>query len=188
MNKAQMVEFMEKELKKDLYIISNVKLDYSKKDLRNEISTLKNEMKRLEKKGSLNESNKIGLTRKIERLENQLTNYSNSLKWLKSDRKERNKEIKSSALYKDRAKMVKLVKATEEINGFVWSKSPSGWSFYYHIESEKITWGHKPENSLRISDHWNWDGGVHCPVLGAKENTILKTKVAKYNNGYYKFM
>lgn len=42
-------------------------------------------------------------------------------------------------------------------------KSPYGDS-YYNVEN--ISWTHKPEGSLRISDHWNFEskGEIHCPL------------------------
>lgn len=42
------------------------------------------------------------------------------------------------------------------------NKSPYSDSFY---NDKNISWRHKPLNSLRISDHWNFiaqDGDVHC--------------------------
>ena len=35
-----------------------------------------------------------------------------------------------------------------------WSKSPYSNSFY---DSKNISWSHKPEGSLRVSDHWNFN-------------------------------
>lgn len=39
-------------------------------------------------------------------------------------------------------------------------KSPYGHSYY----NAKVDWGYKPDNSLRISDHWNFrsKGKYHC--------------------------
>ena len=44
-------------------------------------------------------------------------------------------------------------------------KSPFSNSFY---NSDEITWDHKPDKSLRVSDHWNFrtrDGKKHCETL-----------------------
>ena len=44
-----------------------------------------------------------------------------------------------------------------------WSKSPYSDSSFY--SDTNIQWGYKPEGSLRISDHWNFesdDGRVHA--------------------------
>lgn len=70
-----------------------------------------------------------------------------------------------------------------------WSKSPYSLSFY---NSKKIGWGHKPEGSLRLSDHWNFtseamdDGVVHC----ATEKGQLKNgwAVGKFHNGKYEII
>ena len=37
-------------------------------------------------------------------------------------------------------------------------------STYFHKKNQNITWGTKPENSYRLSDHWNWEQGgkFHC--------------------------
>ena len=61
------------------------------------------------------------------------------------------------------------------------SKSPYGMSFY---NSNDIDWGYKPENSLRISDHWNFesDGQIHCPTDCEFENGWA---LAEFKNGVY---
>ena len=65
------------------------------------------------------------------------------------------------------------------------SKSPYGFSFY---DSHDIGWEHKPEGSIRISDHWNFDsrGKVHAKIKGVKSmNTIQGWKIARYEQGEY---
>ena len=69
---------------------------------------------------------------------------------------------------------------------YIWSKSPYSVSFYYHHKDEKITWGNKPQESYRVSDHWNWetDDEIHCPVI---EKRYLSNFMARKvnENGLY---
>lgn len=64
------------------------------------------------------------------------------------------------------------------------NKSPYSQSYY---NSWDIDWDHKPEGSLRISDHWNFysKGKDHCV-------TDIKGPVwwalGKYDNGIYKIL
>lgn len=53
----------------------------------------------------------------------------------------------------------------DEMKNYLVSKSPKSDSFYVYEEG-KITWGGKPEGSIRISDHWNFTayGTVHCQL------------------------
>lgn len=63
-----------------------------------------------------------------------------------------------------------------------WSQSPYSYSFY---DSKDIDWGHKPEGSLRLSDHWNFESGLekHCIT----DNPEFKNgwAVGKYHKGVY---
>lgn len=65
-----------------------------------------------------------------------------------------------------------------------WSMSPYSNSFY---NSHDITWNYKPENSLRISDHWNfttsYGSEIHCQTT----NPAFKTgwAVGEYHHGVY---
>lgn len=60
-----------------------------------------------------------------------------------------------------------------------WSKSPYSMSFY---SSKDISWGHKPEGSLRVSDHWNFGyDGEHCPTAEPVEGWA----VCRFENGKY---
>lgn len=65
------------------------------------------------------------------------------------------------------------------------SKSPYSDSFY---SSKDIDWGHKPEGSYRISNHWSFisRGEKHCII----EDETLKNKLllCKYENGVYKII
>lgn len=64
------------------------------------------------------------------------------------------------------------------------SKSPYSLSFYNDFG---IAWDSKPEGSLRLSDHWNFEsrGKVHCK-LNTTDEYISKTWIlARYENGIY---
>lgn len=59
------------------------------------------------------------------------------------------------------------------------------FSIYFHKKNEKITWGSKPENSYRFSDHWNWeqDGKLHCATKEGVYSTEKMICIQK--NGRY---
>lgn len=60
-----------------------------------------------------------------------------------------------------------------------WSQSPYSYSFY---SSKNIDWGHKPEGSLRVSDHWNFgEEGEHCPTT----EPVNGWAVCRFENGKY---
>lgn len=63
------------------------------------------------------------------------------------------------------------------------NKSPYSRSFY---NANGITWNSKPEGSLRLSDHWNFEsqGEIHCKLDNTEEYT-QKILLCKYHNGYY---
>lgn len=64
------------------------------------------------------------------------------------------------------------------------NKSPYSDSYY---NSSDITWGFKPEGSLRLSDHWNFEscGELHCKTdCGTKNGWYL----GQYSNGTYKLI
>lgn len=64
-----------------------------------------------------------------------------------------------------------------------WSKSPYSNSFY---NAKNITWGYKPEGSLRISDHWNFEslGEKHC--VTEDPSFTQGWAICKYSKGVYK--
>lgn len=69
-----------------------------------------------------------------------------------------------------------------------WSKSPYSMSFY---NAQNITWGYKPEGSLRVSDHWNFEtyGEKHCQTLDP--NFKLKpgqNALGQYEHGKYRIL
>ncbi|HEM3492593.1 TPA: hypothetical protein U1B14_002019 [Streptococcus suis] len=69
-----------------------------------------------------------------------------------------------------------------------WSTSPFSYSFY---SSKNIEWGHKPEGSLRVADHWNFNtceerehgilNGQHCRTAEPVDGWA----VCKFENGLY---
>lgn len=69
-----------------------------------------------------------------------------------------------------------------------WSASPFSDSFY---SSKNIGWGHKPEGSLRVSDHWNFNTrderengistGQHCRTSEPLDGWA----VCRFENGMY---
>jgi hypothetical protein len=79
-----------------------------------------------------------------------------------------------------------FAKEVDEREGKV-LKSPYSDSFYLVKKNEKIGWGHKPQMSLRISDHWNFGNfGEHCPT---KNKAIDgQFSVGIYNFGFYEIL
>ena len=65
------------------------------------------------------------------------------------------------------------------------NRSPYSNSFY---DTDNITWDYKPEGSIRISDHWNFQSSignkVHCKLKGVDKYTE-GWKMARYENGEY---
>lgn len=65
-----------------------------------------------------------------------------------------------------------------------WCVSPYSNSFY---SSKNISWEHKPEGSIRISDHWNFpttaNNGIHCRT--SNSDLVEGWAVGRYNNGVY---
>lgn len=61
--------------------------------------------------------------------------------------------------------------------------SPYSASTY---NSYNISWGYKPEGSLRIADHWNFEshGDKHCLMEDETRND--HTMLCKYVNGIYR--
>lgn len=69
-----------------------------------------------------------------------------------------------------------------------WTKSPYSMSFY---NTKDVGWNHKPEGSLRISDHWNFEtyGQRHCQTLDP--NFKLKpgqNALGQYEHGKYRIL
>ena len=71
------------------------------------------------------------------------------------------------------------------------NKSPYSNSFY---NSNDIDWGHKPEGSIRISDHWGFEslGEKHCVIdfedltdEDEQEQLNMSWLVCVYRNGKY---
>ncbi len=83
-------------------------------------------------------------------------------------------------IYKEeqRDEILKTLLTFKEIH-----KSPYSNSFY---DSKDIDWDFKPENSLRLSDHWNFYsyGEKHCCLDNTEEYT-QKWLLCQYKNGVY---
>jgi hypothetical protein len=78
------------------------------------------------------------------------------------------------------------------------NRSPYSFSFY---NSNDISWSHKPEGSLRISNHWNFRGTkydskgwkvdnpnqIHCKIKGTGPSypSINKWLLCRYEKGEY---
>jgi len=77
--------------------------------------------------------------------------------------------------------LVKLIQSWPVIH-----KSPYGFSYY---NSTNITWSYKPDNSLRIADHWNFKcrGKVHC-ITDIPVSNNTHWVVARYCNRKRKYI
>lgn len=73
----------------------------------------------------------------------------------------------------------KELKKFKQIN-----KSPYSQTYY---DTKDISWEHKPEDSLRISDHWNFEshGKKHCELSNIDEYIEDNWILAQYKNGKY---
>lgn len=69
------------------------------------------------------------------------------------------------------------------------SQSPYSFSIYAIKNGEEITWGSKPKESYRLSDHWNFNsqGETHCK-LKDNDKYIKKIILAKYNGKEYEII
>lgn len=80
----------------------------------------------------------------------------------------------------------KIFEQIAERENLIISKSPHSTSFYAYPKDEYISWKHKPNNSYRLSNHWNWNdyvkNTIHCPTI---TNEDYKLCICKYINGYY---
>lgn len=87
-------------------------------------------------------------------------------------------EIVRIADYYNNDNILNLLNSWEDI-----SFSPYSHSCY---NSKNIDWDYKPENSLRLSDHWNFEsnGEIHCKLYNNEEYT-KKLLLCQYINGYY---
>lgn len=73
---------------------------------------------------------------------------------------------------------------TTKLETETWTKSPYSFSFY---NSSDISWGYKPENSLRVADHWNFEsnGSLHCETTSG---FTTGWAVGQYKNGKYEIL
>lgn len=97
---------------------------------------------------------------------------------------ERRDKITIPSLKKELLAVTKMLEVIDTENLKV-SKSPCSESYYAFEDGEEITWGYKPQNSYRFSDHWNFesDNKIHCVT----DDTIKsnETCLAIYKNGKY---
>ena len=67
-------------------------------------------------------------------------------------------------------------------------KSPYGFSYY---DSTNITWTYKPDNSLRVADHWNFKckgrSKLHC-VTDIEVPNKTHWVIARYCNKRKKYL
>jgi hypothetical protein len=74
--------------------------------------------------------------------------------------------------------------AIEEVLSWqFYSKSPYSHSYY----NAEVDWDHKPEGSLRLSDHWSWEdvyGIRHCRIKG-EESEVRKWLLCRFESGWY---
>lgn len=86
--------------------------------------------------------------------------------YIESNWFEKDKELanRRSEMTKKAIAIVDKFISIAENEGLEVSKSPFSNSFYLHKTGEEITWGSKPENSYRLSDHWNFYSreAYHC--------------------------
>lgn len=81
-------------------------------------------------------------------------------------------------------KYLKIVKCLLE-NFKQIHQSPYSDSFY---DSDDISWGHKPEGSLRLSDHWNfWSRGEQHCIIAESDGKYISGRwlLCRFENGAY---
>ena len=70
-------------------------------------------------------------------------------------------------------------------NDYQISRSPYSDSYYAFEQGEYIDWGHKPVNSYRLANHWNWlsdDRTLNCPTV---DNENYGLALCKFNGKAY---
>ena len=80
---------------------------------------------------------------------------------------------------------LKPIEVNEEIKKFKKiNKSPYSQTYY---DTSDISWEYKPEGSLRISDHWNFEshGQKHCILENTDEYIQDNWILAQYREGKY---
>lgn len=65
-------------------------------------------------------------------------------------------------------------------------KSPYGYSFYNAI----VNWNFKPDGSLRISDHWNFEsnGKIHCQTTTEIKDGVWGLGLYDASQGRYRIL
>lgn len=121
---------------------------------------------------------------KVNKLENELNKEEgkliNTITYIDVNKKTKDISnfIKAISHYYDNESVLEEIYKFDTIN-----KSPYSDSYY---NSDNVEWDSKPEGSLRLSDHWNFEsqGEIHCKLDNTKEYT-QKTLLCEYHNGYY---
>ena len=99
--------------------------------------------------------------------------------WLKNREEKLEKDYISHCISKLPKEVAKVVSEWDVV-----SKSPYSDSFY---NAKEICWDSKPEGSLRISDHWNFEsrGVTHCKLNTTSEYISGTWILARYVDGVY---
>ncbi|WP_073180819.1 hypothetical protein [Cruoricaptor ignavus] len=95
------------------------------------------------------------------------------------------KNSAKAALYRALNQALTISQIKELIEGVeIASKSPYSDSFY---SATNISWGHKPDGSYRISDHWNFfsRGEMHCETSNNVEDDCWSVGVYSAETGKY---
>lgn len=102
--------------------------------------------------------------------------------YLKAEAERREREYR--AFLERRIDSLPKEAATEVRSWKTISRSPYSDSFY---NSKNISWTSKPEGSLRLSDHWNFEsyGEIHCKLDTTDEYISGVWILARYENGIY---
>lgn len=118
----------------------------------------------------------------IERYKEDLEDFRESLKKL---RKEEDIVITTNRINFLERKIKafnKLLEIKNELN-LEMSQSPYSWSTYLTKKGETIDWNKKPENSYRLSDHWNFGyEKEHCRTENEEDFGLA---IALFKNGVY---
>jgi hypothetical protein len=118
------------------------------------------------------------------------THQEDIQKYIKAEREANLERINDIKAYPEKKEKIKEEIASWEII----NKSPYSDSFY---NSYDIDWDHKPEGSLRLSNHWNFSQNhgtpeemreIHCKLNTTKDYVNNTWILAKYNKGIYKVL
>ena len=153
------------------------------KEINDKIETLDKELTTLRERQFSEQNNK-----RYEEIQKIKGNYKFKNKNLKDNFE--NLDIKKDVSLKYAKAFIDLDKINTK-NDYDISESPYSFSIYSKPKGEDITWEGKPDESYRLSDHWNFysRGEIHCQLENTKELT-QKIILAKYNKktGKYKII